>query len=147
MKRVKTFVIALAALVCVISTNPLSAQQKSIVQTAVDAPGFNTLVAAVKAAGGSVKYDHENLDVFAGMQQQMEKPGWVERFFGIDFAHDVVQVDLTNRPVTQQLLDKVSRLPKQRELFTGENNTNDSGLRHLARCSQLEALILLSLKV
>jgi uncharacterized surface protein with fasciclin (FAS1) repeats len=39
------------ALVCALQANPSSAQQKTIVQTAIDAPGFNTLVAAVKAAG------------------------------------------------------------------------------------------------
>ena len=50
MKFVKVILIAVAVS-CSLPTHFASAQQKTIVQTAVDADGFNTLVAAVKAAG------------------------------------------------------------------------------------------------
>ncbi len=66
MKLGKSFLIALLAVVCAFQANQASAQQKTIVQTAIDAPGFNTLVAAVKAAGlVDTLNSHSQFTVFA----------------------------------------------------------------------------------
>lgn len=98
------------------------------------------VVKAVQEAGGEVLYEHEQNPRGMGGPAR-PKPGILERLFGIDFAHSVVQVSLTEKTQgVDDLLPDICRLSNLEKLIVG-GDVSDAGTKHLSRCKNLTHFI------
>ena len=96
------------------------------------------VVKAVQDAGGDVLYDHEQATPNGSNRPE---PGILERTFGVDFSHSVVQVSLPDETHNvDELLPDISRLPNLEKLIVG-GDVSDAGTEHLSRCKKLTHFI------
>lgn len=93
-------------------------------------------VQALKAVGGTVRYDYEYL----GKPSRI--PEWLRRWLGDDFFSQVYDVDLEGRQVTDAALEPLSDLRNLRSVLIQETSVTDAGLAHLAGLTTIENLSL-----
>src|SRR5687767_10913976 len=71
-----------------------------------------------------------------------QEPDWVVRHVGIDHLHDVVDVNLFDRPVTDADLIELEKLPNLMHVGLVGSHITSAGLVHLVELKQLKYLIL-----
>ena len=104
-------------------------------------------VAAITEYGVWVRYDHQVVD---GMFQDRPSPvpEWLTKQLGIDFFHDVVEINLVysedsgkradNDRTTEAPLHVLSGTPRVRKLYTSDGQTTDENIRHVSQLANLE---------
>jgi hypothetical protein len=108
-------------------------------------------VAAIRAAGGWVHYDYELIDVRLAKtdpQARPWEPEWLLALVGIDFFHDVVEVNMVYNEDGPQRLDNeaqptniaphLAHFPQLRGLLLSGNFIDDEGMRQVGRLKRLE---------
>ncbi|HEX2473670.1 MAG TPA: hypothetical protein VHK01_02925 [Lacipirellulaceae bacterium] len=112
-------------------------------------------VAAIHQYGGWVRYEfqfpsgeyfHKSFD----RQARSPLPKWLLDRLGVDFFHDVVQVNLNysddsgtrkeNHNPSDEALQHLFGFPKLRILLLSDTQASDSSMRHLAQLKKLERL-------
>jgi hypothetical protein len=112
-------------------------------------------VAAIAKYGGWVRYDfqfpsgeyfHKSFD----RQARSSVPTWLLDRLGVDFFHDVVQVNLNysedsgarkeNHNPSDAALQYLGGCPELRILLLSDTQASDSSMRHLAQLKRLERL-------
>jgi hypothetical protein len=69
----------------------------------------------------------------------LPEPQWLISLMGVDFFHNIVNVDLRATARDNDLAD-LEHLPNLRELLLGEAPVTSDGLRHLARLTEMDEL-------
>jgi internalin A len=94
------------------------------------------VVAAIKAAGGSVDYGWDWPE-----PRSYQPPRWLMDALGPDYFGAVVSVNLVGNKADDALLARISRLDRLEHLFLyNSRSVTDAGLAHLQRLSRLEWL-------
>jgi hypothetical protein len=99
-------------------------------------------VRAIKAAGGSVRYDFERDPWRAKSGGDSPGPEWLVDLLGVDFLANVIRVSF-RKPQTDDVLAHVGRLPKLERLDARATHVTDAGLAHLSGLSELRSLLCL----
>src|SRR5262245_27543001 len=114
-------------------------------------------VAAIRQYGGWVRYDFQFPSgdySYSGFDAKARSivPLWLIDRLGIDFFHDVVQVNLNysddsgkredNKNGSDQALQYLDGLPQLRTLLLSGTQASDDGMRHLAGLKNLEYLFM-----
>jgi len=109
-------------------------------------------VAAIGLAGGWVHYDYQVTDSRAikiDSNARPWEPAWLLKLVGVDFFHDVVEVNLVynedgpkrldneNRPVN--IAPNLARFPRLRALLLSGNYVDDAGMQYVGRLKRLES--------
>jgi hypothetical protein len=112
-------------------------------------------VAAIHEYGGWVRYDFQfpsgkYIHTFFDRQARSAVPKWLLDRLGVDFFHDVVQVNLNysddsgtrkeNHNPSDEALQYLVGVPKLRILLLSDTQASDSSMRHLAQLKRLERL-------
>jgi hypothetical protein len=99
-------------------------------------------VAAITRAGGQVWYEWEYQDGrFYTREFHCPWPKWLVDLVGVDYAGNVIRVDLTKRG-SDEVLAHVGNLGRLEELVLMDSPVTDSGLAHLSRSTKLKWLYL-----
>jgi hypothetical protein len=99
-------------------------------------------VAAITSAGGQVWYEWEYQNGrFYTREFHCPWPKWLVDLVGVDYAGNVIRVDLTKRG-SDEVLARVGNLGRLEELALGDSPVTDSGLAHLSRLTKLKWLYL-----
>jgi hypothetical protein len=99
------------------------------------------IVFAVQELGGSVKYDFEPpVDDVFGKPLWPAESTWIDKLFGLDFDHDIVEVDLTNTNVTDETLQSMQRLWRLAFLDLSCSHITAQGFADLSNVKQLREL-------
>lgn len=110
-------------------------------------------VAAIGAAGGWVHYDYQRPDSLTGSvdpQARPWEPKWLLDMVGIDFFHDVVEVNMVYNDDGPQRLDnnqkpvsiapQLAHFPRLRWLLLSGPFLDDEGMAAVGRLKRLEAI-------
>ena len=112
-----------------------------------------TAVAAIREYGGCAHYDfHFPEDDYRPYEfysvGQSDMPSWLIDWFGVDFFHSVVQVNLNcpegthnyliDDSASDNVLQYLPAFPKLKVLLLGNLQARDDSLRHVSQLTQLE---------
>ena len=107
-------------------------------------------VTAISRLGGWVYYDYELVNDKYDPQAASWVPGWLRSQLGVDFFHNVVEVNLVyhydkgkrldNAQVTDGALYRLDGFPRLRRLLLYEGQATDQGLAEVGRLKHLEHL-------
>jgi hypothetical protein len=107
-------------------------------------------VAAIQDLGGWIYYDFQIVNDRYDPNASSWAPEWLRRHLGIDFFHDVVQVNMVYNEDGPQRLDNaittdasakfIARLPRVELLGLKEGQATDSALRELSNLRRLHQL-------
>ena len=108
-------------------------------------------VSRISDLGGSVKYDYQkasrdHANVF-DPKATAPGPGWLRQAVGKEFFQDVVMIDLAGKPVTDEDLKELKKLPKLENLNLSNTRVTSAGLVHLAELKNLKELYLWNTQV
>lgn len=95
--------------------------------------------------GGTVRYDYENTgDRPNEFDSKAHPPGpaWFHDLIGDEHFQDVVLVNLRDKPITDDQLVELTRLPKLENLNLTNTKITGAGLVHIGRLSNLQYLSL-----
>jgi hypothetical protein len=98
-------------------------------------------VAAIYQAGGWVVYDTTWDEGGTSSSWKPRWPDWLLDRLGVDYFGNVVFINLHDRG-TDDVLEKVARLPYLKQLHRPGFAVSDGGLAHLERASKLQYLSL-----
>lgn len=103
-------------------------------------------VKAIQAAGGDVEY--QNVKRPFVDNRYPPKLSWLDTQLGIDFFHDVEQVQLSGPAADNELLEKVGALSGVRQLWISNHpQITDEGMKHVKGLHNLESVGLLSTEI
>jgi len=101
-------------------------------------------VAAIRSAGGWVYYDYDTPDALTESVDPVAtpwEPAWLLTLVGIDFFHDVTDVQLgfrLNSPPLENFASHLARFPRLKSLWVSGPYLDDEGLRTVGRLKRLE---------
>ncbi len=95
-------------------------------------------VKAIVAAGGSVRYDFQNVG-FRRPGGASPGPKWLAGLIGVDFFADVISVSMPQSQ-SDAILAHVGRLRRLERLDARATRVTDAGLEHLRGLSELRSL-------
>jgi hypothetical protein len=108
-------------------------------------------VAAIRDAGGWVHYDYELAGSLQDQNQPHDRPwepAWLLELVGIDFFHNVVEVNmvfsedgperLDNKKPPVNIAPQLARFPRLRSLLISGNFVDDAGMEQVGQLKRLE---------
>jgi len=100
--------------------------------------------AAIRAGGGSVRYDYHPRDEVTVKWDTAVvpwEPAWLLALVGIDFSHDVTDISVGSRrdsPPPVNIASHLARFPRLKSLWVSGPYLDDEGLRTVGRLKWLE---------
>ncbi len=108
------------------------------------------VVSSLLGAGGTVRYDYEKADatipnVF-DPQAEPWGPEWLKEL-GTENFQDVIMVNLRDKPITDDDLVQLKKLPKLENLDLSNTQVTSRGMAHIAKLKNLKYLSLWNTRV
>ena len=100
-------------------------------------------VAAIKALGGGIAYEHE----YYSPRQEPPGPEWLRELVGEEYFFTIIIVLLHSTTVTDEGLEHLQGLTSLQHLNLNSTKVTDEGLEHLKGLTNLEYLSLYDTKV
>jgi internalin A len=105
-------------------------------------------VAAIKRAGGSVRYSHVRRKSTSKQGQKPWVPVWLADLIGVDYLDHVTNVRLSESTMgTDSAIEQTGHLSQLRQLILDDSSVGDAGLAHMRGLRSLSILDLSHTKV